>query len=240
MAAQHKTGRRAREDRERKLLLKHRYENRITVTRYAKQNLDNGDYSNAVRRFVEYLQTISEIKKAKDIYALKPDHFNPKKDLTEMMMISHIYFEMARVYDAAPRFADECKKCLDQFVLFSANQPYQIVNSEMIRKHLKKSVFKNPMEFRAAYQQIYIQSKKCFVVTYCYGTNHPITADYRCFKDWLLNYRTGQEIVRLYYLYSSVAVPRWESKPLMHLLAKVIIRPALVLFSKTVLPLILK
>jgi len=237
---QPKSGREARENREKLLILKHKFENRITITKFGKEAFDSGDYSTAMKRFTEYLSIMAEIKEVNDFYSLTPSHFNPQKDITEMLMISHLFFELARIYDAVPKFKDDSKKCLDQFVLFSANQPFQIVNSEMIRKYLKKSSFKNPELFRYAYEQIYVQSKKCYVVTFCYGTDHPLTHQYREFKDWLLESGLGQEMVRIYYKNSSVLVARWENKPLMNFLAKFIIRPALVLFSKTLLPLILK
>lgn len=238
--AQLKSGKQAREERERMLILKHKFENRITIAKFGKESLDMGDYSNALAKFVEYLQIMADVKKQKDFYALKPGHFDPKKDITEMLMISHVFFEMARIYDAVPRFQEDCLKCLEQFVSFSANQPYQVVNSEMIRKYLKKSIFKNPEAFRNSYQQIYVQSKKCYVVTFCYGNSHPVTQDFRAFKDWLLESRTGCEMVRIYYKYSSVIVPKWEGSRAMHLFAAFFLRPTLVLFSKTLLRLIIK
>lgn len=237
---QYKSGREAREEREKMLILKHKFANRITITKFGKEALDAGDYANAIAKFTEYMQVMADIKKVKDMYSLKPSHFDPKKEITEMLLISHLYFEMARVYDAVPKFADEAKKCLDQFVLFSANQPYQVVNSEMIRKYLKKAVFKNQDAFRNAYQQIYIQSKKCYVVTFCYGTDHEMTQKYRLFKDWLLESKTGCEFVRIYYNFSSEIVPNWENSRLMHLIARIFVRPLLVLFSKTLLKLIIK
>lgn len=238
--AQPKTGKEAREAREKMLILKHKFENRITITKFGKEAFDNGDYSTALRRFTEYLTIMAEIKEVNDFYSLSPSHFNPHKDITEMLMISHLYFELARIYDAVPKFQEDSKKCLDQFVSFSVNQPFQVVNSEMIRKNLKKTSFKNPEVFRLAYEQIYVQSKKCYVVTFCYGSDAPITNQYRDFKDWLLDRAWGREIVRLYYKNSSVAVKKWEQNPLMHYLAKFLICPLLVLFSKTLLPLIIK
>lgn len=234
------SGKQAREEREKMLILKHKYENRITIAKFGKESLDTGDYAGAIAKFTEYMQIQADIHKTKDFYALKPSHFNANKEITEMLMISHIYFEMARIYDAVPKFAEDSKKCLDQFVLFSANQPYQVVNSEMIRKYLKKSNFKHPDAFRNAYQQIYVQSKKCYVVTFCYGNDHEITHHYREFKDWLLESNPGQELVRIYYKYSSVAVEKWQNNRLMITAAKYIIRPMLVLFSKTLLKLIIK
>jgi hypothetical protein len=235
-----KTGKEAREEREKSILLKHKYQNRITITKIGKQALDNGDYSTALQRFIEYMGVMANIKNVKDFYALQPSHFDPNKEITEMLLISHLYFEMARIYDAVPKFHEDSKKCLEQFVTFSANQPYQVVNSELIRKHLKKSVFKDPGVFRAAYEQIYVQSKKCYVVTFCYGHDHYITQDYRKFKDWLLQSDKGIELVHYYYKYSSVIVKRWENNILIHYLSKFILGPALVLFSKTILRFIIK
>lgn len=230
-----KSGRTAREEREKRLILKHKFENRITVARFGNESRDIKDFAGAIRKFTDYLQTMAEVKGAADIYAIKPQHFDPKKDVTEMLMISHIYFEMAKMYDAVPKFHEESKRCLEQFVLFSVNQPYQVINSELMRKHLKKTLFKDPEVFRHAYVQIFVQSKKCYVVTFCLGHHHPVTQEFRAVKDILLDYRWGQELVRFYYCYSSVAVERWEGKALPRFAGKWIIRPALVLFSKTIL-----
>lgn len=234
-----KSSKEARLERERLIIFKHKFENRITIAKFGKQALDAGDYGTAIQRFVEYMEIMAEFKKTKDFFSLKVSQFDSKSELTEMLMMSHIYFEMARVYDAVPKFQEESKRCLDQFVAFSTNQPYQVVNSELIRKHMKKSAFKKPEVFLNAHRQIYVQSKKCYVVTFCYGNDHQMTHEYRLFKDWLLDYSLGQELVRIYYKYSSVMVGNWEKRPSMHLASKILVRPLLVLFSKTILPLIL-
>lgn len=205
-----KSVRAAREEREKMLLLKHKFDHRITTAKFGKQSFDVNDYAGALKKFSEYLLVMAEVKRVKDFYSLTPQHFNPKTELTEMMMISHIFFEKARMYDAIPQFHEEAVRCLELFVRFSANQPYQVVNSELIRKHLKKSRFKNPEAFRQAYQQIFVQSKKCFIVTFCYGDQHPITQDFRQLKDWLLNFPSGQNFIRYYYLWSSRLVEGLE------------------------------
>lgn len=236
---QSRTGKAAREERERMLILKHKFDNRITTAKFGKQSFDINDYAGAIKKFSDYLMVMAEVKKVRDIYSLTPEKFDQKKEITEMMMISHIYLEMARMYDAIPKFHEESKKCLDQFVRFSANQPYQVVNSELIRKHLKKSRFKNQEVFRAAYQQIFVQSKKCYVVTFCFGESHPLTSEFRQFKDQLLETRLGQELVRFYYVHSSSIVPRYENNATARFFGKWIISPLLVLFSKTLLRLIM-
>lgn len=232
--------RKEREEYQKAALLKAKFETRITIAKCGKVCIDAGDYSGALKKFTEYLQIMMEVKKCKDIYSLRVQHFDPKKDLTEMLMISHIYFEMARIYDTAPQFMEDSKKCLDQFVSFSANQPYQVINSEMIRKKLKKLQLRNGDNFRNAYQQIFVQSKKCYVVTYCYGNDHDLTLKYRAFKDILLKTAPGREFVRNYYLFSSDFVEKFGDSNFAKFSAKFFVKPALRLFAKTILPIILK
>lgn len=105
---------------------------------------------------------------------------------------------------------------------------------------MKKSLFKNPELFHNAYQQIFVQSKKCYIVTFCYGDLHPQTQKFREFKDWLLDFPVGQEVVRIYYQLSSQYVPLMENKKWSSLCARAFIRPALYMFSKVALPFILK
>ncbi|HXH31997.1 MAG TPA: hypothetical protein VNJ01_14400 [Bacteriovoracaceae bacterium] len=230
-----KPGKQQREERDKKLLLKHKYINRITVTRFGKECMDAGDYAGALKRYVEYMEIMTEVKEVKDIFSIRPQHFDPKKDLTELLMISHVYFEMARIYDAVPKYHEKAQQCLEQFVVFSANQPFQVINSELVRKSIKKSVFKNQEIFRKAYQDIFVQSKKCYVVTFCLGPEHKVTQEFRAFKDVLLDYQVGQQLVGIYYRYSSNAVDRWQDNPYMHFVGKYFIRPLLVFLSKAVL-----
>ena len=240
MATIPRSSRSALEEREKQVKLRHRYENRITIARHGKESLDCGDYGNALKKFSEYLSIIAEIKQVREIYDIKTNMFDAKKDLTEMFMISQILFEMARLYDAVPKFQPNAQKCLDLFVLLTANQPYQVVNSELVRKALKRSSFKNNDMFRNAYQQIYVQSKKCYIVTFCYGDDHSITHDCRKFKNWLLKQPLGAQIVRFYYRFSSQLIPVCEGNFWLRHLTRMIARPSLLLFSKTLLPVIIK
>lgn len=231
----------SQEKREKDVVLQHKYENRITITRFGKEAFDNADYAVALSRYKEYLQVVVDYKEAgDDIYALKTSHFVPEYDLTEMMMISQIYLELARIFDAVPKYREEVQKCMDQFLHFTTNQPYQVINSELLRKHLKRTNFKNFEIFSGCYQQIAIQSKKCYIVTFCYGTDHPITQEYRQLKDWLLNFSWGQEFVRIYYKHSSVLVENWKQNPSMHFIGRYLFAPLLKLFSKTLLRRIIK
>lgn len=222
-------------------VLQHKYNNRITITRYGKEAFDNGDYAIALSRYKEYLQIVAQVKEdSTDIYCLRPSHFNPEQDLTEMLMISQLYLELARIFDAVPKYKDEVNKSLEQFLRFTVNQPFQVINSELLRKHIKRGKLKNYDIFRENYEQIAIQSKKCYIVTFSLGNDHPVTQDFRLVKEWLLNFSWGQELVRLYYLHSSTLVERWQDNQSMHFIGQYFLAPLLTLFSKTILRRIIK
>lgn len=221
-----------RQDKERKLLLKRRLDVRITNARLGKEAFQAGDFLGAIRKYSEYLETMAEHHKCASMYDLHPQHFQKNKEVTEMLMMSHIYFELSKVYDATGKFREECGKCLDQFVLFSANQPYQVVNSEMIRKHLRKYKFKNQDMFLKSYQQIFVQSRKCYVATMCFGETHPITEDLRRFKRYLLTLPSGTLLVASYYRVSSRLVAHLEHHPRMRKAVVACSRPVLSWFSR--------
>jgi hypothetical protein len=229
-----------RQEKERKLTLQRRLDVRITNARLGKEAFKVGDFLGAIRKYSEYLETMAEYHKCASMYELHPQHFTKGKDLTEMLMMSHIYFELSKVYDATGKFQQECGKCLDQFVLFSANQPYQVVNSEMIRKHLRKYKFKNQDLYLKAYKQIFVQSRKCYIATMCFGDTHPVTEDLRRFKDHLLTRPLGAALVSCYYRLSSTLVEQLGPHPRVQKFVVTISRPILSWFSSTAVKRILR
>ena len=228
------------------LVLAHRYKHRITVAKQGKMAMNAHDYSTALSRYLEYVRILSDYRSLNDHYELRPTHFDQTKEARELLLMSHIYFEMARVYDSSPRFKQQTQKCLDQFVRFTLNQPYQAINSELLRKFMRKTAFKNPELFRAAYEKIFVQSKKCYIVTFCFGEEHEVTKQFRKFKSLLLASSLGPsigssigiEIVRLYYLFSSKMVDK--QSPLIRMISQFFIKPILLTFSKTVLRIIIR
>ena len=226
-----KSGRELREEREKFLKLKHRYERRITIAKSGKIALQTGDYGNSIKRYCDYLSILAEVHKC-DIYSLRPDMFDRKKELSEMLVISQIFFELSKLFDMTNRFVKECEKALDRYVAFSINQPYQVVNSEVLRKTLRKGKLKNPQKFFAAYKLIQVQSAKCYIATYCFGTNDPTTNKLRVFKNYLLLAPFGFHIVDFYYRYSPSLIKYCENHRHFSLVFKLFVKPCLRLFSR--------
>jgi hypothetical protein len=223
-----------KKEREKTLLLKHRFETRITTAKNGKSSFNKGDFIAAVKKYTDYLETMAEIHKVPSYYQLRPDHFNKTKDVTEMLAISHLFFELAKVYDATGKFKDDVKLCLESFVYFSANQPYQILNSEMLRKHIRKFSFRNHDLFTKSYEQIFVQSKKCYIATFAFGENHPTTLELRGFKRWLEIQPTGLTWIRLYYQASEKCVLFAETYPMAGTMLNLFAKPILYLFARMI------
>lgn len=216
--------------KKKKLALQGRYSQRITVAKNGREMFLSKDYVGAAKKYNEYLGILAELHDLENIYELSPSMFDGQADLTEMLLISHVYWELARVYEMTPKLQKAFDKSLKQFVRFTVNQPYQVLNSEMLRKYIKSNK-KRSRQIQAldkAYSQIHIQSKKCFVSTMAFGNNHWVTRELRRFKSSRLKGRLGVHITGLYYRSSAGLVSALERRPLRKKFSIVVARPPLI------------
>lgn len=137
---------------------------------------------------------------------LTPSLFDAEKDMTELLLISHAYWDLAKAYDRSPNLVRDCLRCLDQFVKFSIGFKYQHVNAQIIRKFNNKKQAHNPKAFDAAYQKIQVSSKKCYIATMCFGEDHPNTQTLRHFKRSIAFSESGRDFIDFYYQYSPTLV----------------------------------
>lgn len=218
-----------KDKKKKKLLLQQKYTQRITTAKQGREFFLAKDYVNATKKYHEYLSILTELNDLEDIYLLKPSMFDPNKDVTEMLLISHVYWEMARINEMTPKLKATYKKCLSQFVKFTINQPYQVFNSEMLRKYIKRNKSRSLQigMLNEAYSQIFVQSKKCYIATFCFDDHSKEVALFREYKETILKYPLGQEFVELYYNLSSRLVNFIENKKLITSITKLISIPIL-------------
>ncbi|MDH4466701.1 MAG: hypothetical protein QE271_01475 [Bacteriovoracaceae bacterium] len=187
-----------------------RYRQRFTIAKEGKRALQMGDHRNMVLRYTEYLRIITETYEAPSIYEIKPEMFNSKTDVAELLLISQIYWELAKLYDQSDRVIDKLKSCLSQFVRFTINQQFQSLNTEVVRKDLRKCRFKHEKIFKSSLEIIYKDSRKCYMVTY-YAGESEILEDFRLFKDFLwIKVYGGKFLVQTYYQISPIIIERCE------------------------------
>jgi hypothetical protein len=119
---------------------------------------------------------------------------------------------------------------MDKFVIFSLGQKYQYVNSEVLRKYITKGRSNNFKDFIEAYKTLKTNKGNCFVATYLYGSDHPITENLRNFKRQLNKSVPGKKIISTYYAFSPPLLRLVFRHPQTGpLLTNIIIRPLVLL-----------
>jgi hypothetical protein len=224
------------EERRRELELRAKYNQRITVAKVGRNAYLNKNYTKAIKEYTEYLTVLGHAKEVEDIFSLAPSNFDEKTPVSELLLISHVYWDLGRMYSSSPKFIDYYTKSLDQFVKFTANQPYQVLNSEMVRKFIKKEKrTKKDIEslkiLEETYSKILSESNSCFIATYAFGSNHYVTQKLRIFKIHLLDWPFGVQFVDLYYKKSPKLIEYLNNHKVIAKLARLTIIPVLRAFA---------
>lgn len=220
-------------DEKKKEQIKELYRTRLNHLKRAQALVREDKMAQAVESYTKYLGVLAlyfDITEDK----LSPTLFDPEKDLTELLLISHAYWDLAKAFDRSPNLQRDCLRCLDQFVKFSIGFKYQHVNAQIVRKFNNKKQAHNPKAFELAYQKIQINSKKCYIATSCFGEDHPNTELLRKFKQKISQSEVGRDFIDLYYGISPTlvsvsnynrmtkAIESLTLKPLLHGISKVI------------------
>lgn len=177
------------------------YSNRFTNLKTAMNYSLAGKYPNAIEEYKNYLNILAAYFNCSES-EISPSKFKKEKEITELFLISQLYWDLSRIYDKDPRFINLVKASLEKFLEFTKGFKFQYANSQVVIKYLKSGKCRNQQEFRNAYETLNKNSGPCFISTYCYGENHPITNDLRRFKHHILNYGWGRLVINFYYNYS--------------------------------------
>lgn len=212
------------------------YRTRLTHLKRAQALVKDDRMAQAVDSYTKYLGILALYFDTTED-KLVPGLFDPEKDVTELLLISHAYWDLAKAFDRSPNLQRECLRCLDQFVRFSIGFKYQHVNAQIIRKFNNKKQAHNPKAFEAAYHKIQISAKKCYVATMCFGFNDERTEVLRHFKLVIAPYETGKDFIDFYYRLSPNLVSALEARPFIrNVVESFFLKPVLNIFVKIIRP----
>ena len=217
--------------------LSKKYQTRITLLKKAREAYAEKNLTLASSLYHEYLHILSAVYD-EDLFRLTPKLISDKIKVTEMLLISHVYWDLCRIYEMTPKLQESFYKYLNQFIIFTIDQPYQVLNSEMLRKHIKnaqKSGSNNIRVLEKAYSRIHIESKKCFISTLCFGESSTITAELRNFKETLAKSTTGLLFISFYYRISHRIVEFSKKSSLLRKISIIFFKP-LVYFVHKIIP----
>lgn len=212
------------------------YRTRLTHLKRAQLLVKDERMAQAVESYQKYLAILALYFDTTED-RLTPTLFDSEKDVTELLLISHAYWDLAKAFDRSPNLQRDCFRCLEQFVKFSIGFKYQHVNAQIIRKFNNKKQAHNPKAFEAAYHKIQISSKKCYIATSCFGEFDERTETLRGFKELIAPYDLGKDFIDTYYSFS----PRLISYLNAHTRVKfffesIFFKPTLTLFTFIIRP----
>jgi hypothetical protein len=183
-----------------------RFNKRMELAKLGVEAQKNKNFRAALQYYIAYIDIL---QKGKNVTELAPKDFDPKADSAELLMLTGIYWDLAKIYDRlGSKDQFKAKYYLDKFVLFSKGTPYQKLSQEMLRKFL---TYVNPRDrqlFKDAY--ITLGGGKCFIATaveeYCEPSS---IINLKRFRDEVLSRSLwGRAFISSYYSVSPT-IARW-------------------------------
>lgn len=200
-------------------LKKAAYATRLGHLRRGQEHAAKNEISKAVENYLTYLKALETYFEVEE-KNLSPRLFDKKKDLTELLLISHVYWDLAKAYDKNPKTIGESNRCLNQFVKFSIGFKYQRLNSDILRKYIKKKVPRNENIFKDAYEKIRVSSKGCYIATHCYHEEHPLVEELRELRAHFINHYIFRKFCVAYYHISPLIIKFVNKKPFLNRFVK--------------------
>jgi len=175
------------------------FQKRMELARSGAMFFREGKIKEAVQNYYSYIEILEKTKSLPK-GGLEPRHFDQKKDIAELLLLSGVFWDLSKLHDRAKKKdGDRLAYYLSRFVMFSKGMPFQNVSSELIRKYLVNGLPKNRKEFKDAHIQL--GGGTCFIATavedYCEPTTLPSLRRFR--DDVLLQNSAGRVFVKVYY-----------------------------------------
>jgi len=172
---------------------------RIEIAQKGVKHFNENHLVEAVGAFRTYLSIVEDIKNVPK-GGLSPAHFDQKKDMAEMVLITGVYWDLIKLYDrTTSREAHiEFQNYLGRYVAFAKGMPYQTMCAESLRKHMRSGAI-HKTEFKDAYKQL--GRGACFIATELEDVTALETLPrLRRFRDTVLRTRpAGRRFVAWYY-----------------------------------------
>lgn len=186
------------------------WKNRVHLIKNARGLMNQKAYSEAAVQYEKYLRVLEMVYSLKK-GELSPSVFNNSTRSKEMTVIASVYWDLVRIYDTSPRYADRMQGAaakLSQFLPFSTIYPDIIKKADQFARSCK-----NPAVLKTFLKNTKSRRGPCFLASAVFAEN-PYAVELhilREFRDQRLRpYRVGRRLIWLYYRHSP-AVAAWVS-----------------------------
>ncbi len=176
------------------------WQTRIALIKKAKQLLDANNPSEAALQYEKYLRVL-EIVYEKKAGLLTPDLFRNNARRSELTLISAVYWDLLRIYDASARYKDRqiaAAEKLAEFARYSPAFPSIIRKAEKFYKRAR-----NPEAFAKFLMASHKLRPRCFIATAAFDYRNETVETLCAFRDSFLRERAwGRRLILVYYAYS--------------------------------------
>jgi hypothetical protein len=175
------------------------FQKRMELVRNGALAFKQGKIREATTNYFQYIDLLERTKGLKQ-GGLEPKHFDDKKDIAELLLLSGVFWDLARIHDKiSKKNTVRLDFYLDRFVVFSKGLTFERVSAELLRKFLVNGMPNHRKKFKDAH--IRLGGNKCFMVTaveeHCEVQTLPALRNYR---DQILVHRFwGRLFVAVYY-----------------------------------------
>lgn len=187
---------------------------RLDVARMGVDSLVKESFGEATKSFLTYLRLL-EMSKKVEPKRLHPSLFDPKQELPELVLVTGIYWDLARTFDRmkSNKRQQEHVHYLEQFVAFAKSASYKPLCAETIRKYLAADKAVHRSDFRNAYKQL--GGNTCFIVSSLLDlTDINTLPELSRFRDQkLLQHPWGRWVVRKYEASAPRVAAELDSSP---------------------------
>ncbi len=187
---------------------------RLDIAKLGIQALTRESFGEATKSFLVYLALLERAKKVNP-GRLHPSQFDPKKEMVELVLVTGIYWDLARTYDRirGKEQVREMQAYLNQFVVFSKDSSYKALCAETLRKYLAAEKALHRGDFKAAYKRL--GGTTCFIASALLDVSDVETLPrLRAFRDErLAAHPAGRAFIRAYERFSPPIASWLERAP---------------------------
>lgn len=186
------------------------FKQRIQIARVGMKSFQEGKATEAASAFYSYIRILEDFKGVPE-HGLNPSLFDRQKDLPEILLISGVYWDLAKLYDktSSPDKHRDFMIFLQKYVMFTKGFPHENIAAETLRRYIRKGRPKHRSAFVNSYRTL--SGKSCFIATSLIDVCEPATLDVLMrFRDETLHHSApGRGFIGAYY-----ALSPWLSRVL--------------------------
>lgn len=178
------------------------WKSRVGLIKKGRSQMGQRMFSDAAISYEKYLKILDIVFEAEKGQKLTPEMFKEKARTQELTVVCSVYWDLLRIYDQLPQFAErqmEVARQLAKFIKYTPILPDIVKKAETFSRQAK-----NPGAIKLFLNEAAEERSRCFIATSAFESPEAIEViQLRQFRDEkLLKTRLGKLFVDIYYYVS--------------------------------------